>query len=222
MPSNRLFGVAALALLAPTCLGATMPVTRHLKYAFGVNWTWQTSQSPGDFSGPDSGTVDVTLLPASDGGTIVQATEQWWNRVRPEQPITCELHPNASLNCNQLPGPSLIELALLPLLAPKFFEHIDASTWVLSYDVALPKADRSLTTSASLRVQKWSGPVAQVELEATSRQIDGPRNEEKQHAAILFDRTSSLPVSIHERWSETSLESGGDATVDLKLLKDYG
>jgi hypothetical protein len=219
-PCSGLPRYVLLALLVPTLLAAATPAARHLRYAFAVNGTWQASDAgAGDFSGPDSGVVDIALLPGKDGGTLVQATEQWWNRLRPEQTVTCDLFPSGSLNCNQLPAPSLIEVVLLPLLAPKFFAGLDASTWTTSYEVTLPKPDFSLSSVATLSVQKSSESVVQIELRGKSRLIEGPRTDEAQSATILFDRASSLPVSIRERWSEASVENGGgDATIDLKLL----
>ena len=95
-----------IALLAPMLLAATPEPVHHLKYAFAVYDAEQSSAaSAGRFSGPDSGVVDVAFLgAAADGGTNVRATERWWNELRPEQSVACELYPNGHPGLRPVPG----------------------------------------------------------------------------------------------------------------------
>lgn len=211
-------------MLAPTLFGTTPPPVHHLKYAFAVYDAEQSSAaSAGRFSGPDSGVVDVAFLgSASDDGTRVQATEHWWNELRPEQSVACDLYPTGTLVCDRYPAPTIIEIALLPLLATSFFDGAANSAWQRRYDVTLPQNYYSLSTTVSLQVQKSDGSVVQIEFQGRSQTVHGWRKKETQRGTILYDRSTLLPVSIHDTWSETSLDSGDDrpASIDLKLLKD--
>lgn len=216
----RILAVIALIVASLTPSAAATPA-RHLRYALSVYLTAHGHGGAATFSGPGTGVMDVDIFaPAPGGGLPVRATEWWWNEPRAEQAASCELYSSGNLTCDQYPVPSIAELTLLPLLASNYFAGIDASTWQRSYEIVLPENYYSLSFMMSLHVVKWSGLVAQIEFNGVSREINGPVNKPIEKGTVSFDRSESLPVEVHEDWSQTSLDSVDDpASVDLKLTQ---
>ena len=92
----------------------------------------------GPISGPGTGTMSIDIAgPASDGGLVISATEDWWYSVRPRQTHTCEVYPNGGLSCDYIPAPSASELVLLPLLARDYFSGVGGSSgWQQAYKLS--------------------------------------------------------------------------------------
>lgn len=195
----------------------------HLEYAFADYDSVGTPANLMRFTGPNSGTLYVDFLRAApDGGAIVQSKAWWWNELRADQAVTCEVYPNANVVCDQYPVIESVPFVLMPMLANDFFSGILAApTSRVAYSVKLPTNYYSWSCVANLKLRGWTGPVGQVDLEGVLRPVNGPKAAQMETAEISYDRDKSLPILVHDvvTPTESSVESAG--TVDLKLLREH-
>jgi hypothetical protein len=192
---------------------------RHLEYRFG----WNTKVAD---TGPLTGTISVDLVPASDGGTTVSATESWWNAVRPNATNTCEVYSSGSISCMERPYTlSAMQLTLFPLLGRSFFDgltSLGASTWKKSFQlnkgVDAWACDFTLNGEGAI---PGAAPLVLVESSGTiAPQGDHYREEtDNVTSRIAYDPIADLPVLVSEvlthlgRNTTHSVES-----VQLKLM----
>jgi hypothetical protein len=215
--------LAAVLMFLISALGtrATAATSdRRLQYAFALYPASSVTAHEGaKLSGPGSGTLVVEFVaPEPTGGTLIRATEWWWNEPRAEQPITCELGPGSDLNCSQYPLPSMVEVVLFPLLSSDYFSGISASKWQRQYTVTPPTNYYRLSTTVDLNVLRWTGSVAEIESKGVTRPIDGPLVRQFEDGTVKYDRARSLPVAVHEEWTRSLLDDvDSPVTVDLAL-----
>jgi len=215
-----LFGLALFsAALGTSATAAT--AGRHLRYAFAVYSTTDvTTHAGSNLSGPGTATMDVDFLgPGPRGGMLIRAEESWWHELRAEQAVTCEVDAGGSLTCDQHPVPSMAEFVLFPMLAQNYFNEISASKWQQHYTIALPANYYRFSTTVKLNVLRWSGPVADIETEGVTQAVGGPLERQIEHGSVKFDRSSALPIAIHEEWTPTMLDDTAPAAVDFKLVE---
>ena len=215
--------LTALALLAPApCDAAPDLPTKHLEYAFADYQTTGTSaRATGHFSGQGSGVLYVAgVRTAADGGVIVQSKAWWWNEIRADQAVTCEVYPKGDVVCDQYPVIETVQFVLMPMLAKNFFAGILAGPASrVTYSVKLPTNYYSWSCVANLNVLGWSGSVGQVNLKGMRREINGPKSAQIENATISYDRESALPTFVHDELIPTEESIGAGESVDLKLLR---
>jgi hypothetical protein len=216
----KTFAVLLVALLALTDEGPATPV-RHLEYAFAI---YSTARPNG---GLYNGTLSVDILgTAPDGGTLVQASENWYYALRPRQTRECEVYPNGTVRCDDAPPyPSETELVLLPLLARNFFNDGSAghpSSWQRNFELSVQKG--LYVTAAAINLTatpQGSGRNLTVTSNGVFKQLDRPRRIALEEGRFVYDRTAQVPVEVHEVQSPTPTGSVYTQTaVDLLLLKD--
>ncbi len=222
----KILGILAAAILALSAQAPAPPAVRHLEYAFSpypVSRFVDTG-SVGAISGPGTGTMSVDIAgPASDGGLVISATEDWWYSVRPRQTHTCEVYPNGGLSCEYIPSPSASELVLLPLLARDYFSGVGSSQWQQAYKLSFGDGYVVTAVKNDLRVTGSSdgGRVVNVALSGTLTQLDRRYFKAGESGTIAYDTKASVPVTVHivRQWvpSDSTFSSNG---VDFKLLKD--
>jgi hypothetical protein len=192
---------------------------RHLEYRFG----WNTKVAD---SGPLTGTVSVDITPAPDGGVTVNATDSWWNAVRPSATHTCEIYSSGGVSCMERPyGLSAMELALFPLLGKSYFDGLTpdgTSTWKQSFllnrgigvwncDVTL-KGEGPIANAAPLVLIESSGTIV-------PQGNRYPFDADDVTSRIAYDPVAKLPVAV----SEVATHLGRNTThnvesVQLKLI----
>jgi hypothetical protein len=214
----------ALVLVA-SLLGAVSgnPGPRHLAFAYAEYPTAKIKGPLTHFTGPGTGTLDVTITGrAPDGGLIVEARDWWWNAVRPRQTARCEIYRNGDYACEQYPALSHAELALLPLLAENFYpravQHWQArrsmrQSFYCGYYSTTSVTDYAVTGTRSN---------GDVDIEGTGSYrvpcIHEPTIHER--ISLTYDPSVSLPVLVHGETTGTSGSVLTGYSVDLKLLKD--
>ncbi len=217
--------LTAFILLAPAPSGASpAPLPKHLEYAFADYQTAGTSaRAIGHFSGQGSGVLYVDFLrTAPDGGAIVQSKAWWWNELRSDQAVTCEVYPNANVVCDQYPVVETVQFVLMPMLANDFFAGILAGPASrVAYSVNLPTNYYSWSCVANLKLLAWSGAVGQVDLKGTRRAVDGPKAAQIEDATISYDREKSLPALVHDELIPTEDSVAAGESIDLKLLREH-
>ncbi len=226
----KLFGILAAAILA---LSAQTPApvpaaaVRHLEYAFSPYPVSRVADTGtvGPISGPGTGTMSIDIAgPASDGGLVISATEDWWYSVRPRQTHTCEVYPNGGLSCDYIPSPSASELVLLPLLARDYFSGVGGSSgWQQAYKLSFGDGYVVTAVKNDLHVTGSSdaGRIVNVALNGTLTQLDRRYFKAGETGTIAYDTKTSVPVTVHmvRQWvpTDSAFSSNG---VDFKLLKD--
>ncbi len=215
----------ALAFTASLLVGAagtTQP--RHLTYSYAEYPTANLSQPVTNFTGPDTGTLDVTIAGrAPDGGLVVQARDWRWNDVRPRQTARCEVYGNGDLACEQFPPLSPAQLALLPLLGEHFYpgraSHWKSERWV-RHDTYL--CGRYSTTSDIDYTVTGVRPNGDVNIEGSGSFsvpcIHEPTIHER--VSMTYDPNSSLPTLVHDEKTGTSDSVLSGHSVDLKLVRN--
>jgi hypothetical protein len=221
----KTFAILAAAILALSAQ-APAPAVRHLEYAFSpypVSRVADTGTA-GPISGPGTGTMSVDIAgPASDGGLMISATEDWWYSVRPRQTHTCEVYPNGGLSCDWIPSPSASELVLLPLLARDYFSGVGSSQWQQAYKLSFGDGYVVTAVKNDLHVigSSDSGRIVNVALNGTITQLDRHYFTAGETGTIAYDTKTSVPVTVHmvRQWvpTDSAFSSSG---FDFKLLKD--
>jgi hypothetical protein len=221
----KIFGVLAAAILALSAQ-APAPAVRHLEYAFSPYPVSRVADTGtvGTISGPGTGTMSVDIEgPASDGGLVISATEDWWYSVRPRQTHTCEVYPNGGLSCDYIPAPSASELVLLPLLARDYFSGVGSSQWQQAYKLSFGGGYVVTAVTNNLRVigSSDAGRIVNVALNGTLTQLDRHYFKAGESGTIAYDTKSSVPVTVHvvRQWVPSDSTFSSNA-VDFKLLKD--
>jgi hypothetical protein len=199
------------------------PGPRHLTFAYAEYPTAKIEGPATKFTGPGTGTLDVTVTGrAADGGLVVQVRDWWWNAVRPRQTANCEIYPNGDFVCDQYPALSEGQAALLPLLAEDFYPD-SATQWqikrwmrqsyfcgyysatsVTNYAVTrtLANGDLDIEGAGSYRVPCIHEPIVH------------------QRISLTYDPSETLPVLVHEETTGTLGSVLSGRSVDLKLVKD--
>jgi hypothetical protein len=217
--------LTAFALVVPPpCGAAPAAPAKHLEYAFADYQTTGTSAGAiGRFSGQGSGVLYVDFLRnAPDGGAIVQSKAWWWNELRSDQAVTCEVYPNGDVVCDQYPVIETVQFVLMPMLASNFFAGILAGPASrVTYGLKLPTNYYSWSCVANLRVLGWSGSVGQVDLKGTRREINGPKSVQIESATVSYDRERALPTLVHDELVPTEDSVNAGESVDLKLLREH-
>jgi hypothetical protein len=205
-----------------------LPAVRHLVYRFGYNTKVADSGK-----GTGSTTIDISG-PASDGGLIVNATDQWWNTVRPRQTSVCEVHPDGGVNCKEAPHAlSPIQLVIVPLLAQNYFTALSGglhTSWKQAYKVRatfLPAAGSGFAGQLYTWNCNYSldgkgtlpnhAPLILVRAEGGMKQEGGRYIAVNQKANIVVDPKLKMPVIVAEELSFVPQLSVSRYTVDLKL-----
>jgi hypothetical protein len=222
----KIFGILAAAVLALSAQ-VPAPTVRHLEYAFSPYPVSRVADTGtiGPITGPGTGTMSIDIAgPASDGGLVISATEDWWYSVRPRQTHTCEVYPNGGLSCDYIPSPSASELVLLPLLARDYFSGVGSSSgWQQAYKLSFGGGYVVTAVKNDLHVTGSSdaGRIVNVALNGTLTQLDRRYFKAGETGTIAYDTKSSVPVTVRmvRQWVPT--DSAFSATgVDFKLLKD--
>jgi hypothetical protein len=232
----------ASTLLASLLLGSlpasaqtsapSLPAVRHLVYRFG----WGTKAVANQ---PNTGTttIDITGI-ASDGGMIVQATDDWWNTVHPKQTNVCEVYSDGTVKCVQPPQAiSMIQLAVVPLLGTSVFQPISANpnaAWKQTYSVRAsfaPGASRGFAGD----VFTWNGvsslqgkgtsmnngsALNLVTLKGSLKQQGGRYLGINQTASMAFDPRIAVPVLIDETMRVVPQTNINEYGVQLRLIRD--
>jgi hypothetical protein len=221
----KIFAILAAAILALSAQ-APAPAVRHLEYAFSPYPVTRVAENGtiNPIEGPGTGTMSVDILgPASDGGLMISATEDWWYSVRPRQTHTCEVYPSGGLSCDYIPSPSGSELVLLPLLARDYFAGVASSAWQQVYRLSFGDAYVVTAVTNNLHVTGSSddGRLVHIALNGTLTQLDRRYFKATETGTIAYDTKSSVPVEIHmvRQWTPTD-SSFSSGAVDFKLLKD--
>jgi hypothetical protein len=217
----------AAAAAAPVAL----PAFKHLVYRFGYN-------TDATDSGQGTGTTTIDFVgPAKDGGQNVKVTDDWWNTVRPRQSYTCELVPGGNVTCPNPPyAISPIQIAIVPMLSPKYFAPLAANpnaTWKASYSVKAMFAPIASGMGLAGQVNTWNGsytytgkgtpkdsaPLVLAQMEGQLAQQGGRYIKANQKANLLYDPHLKRPVFLNEVITFVPRKSVNDYTIQMKLIK---
>jgi hypothetical protein len=209
---------------------AELPAVRHLVYRFGYN-----TKATKEGTGTGTTTIDIVGL-ASDGGMTINATDNWWNTVRPRQTYTCEVYANGGVNCPQRPNAlSPIQIAVVPLLGRAYFSALSAaptSTWKQNYKVTATFFP-SATSGFAGQLYTWncaytlegkgtsgSSPLILIHSDGSMKQQGGRYITVNQKANLLYDPRIKMPVFIDESITFVPQLSVNKYTIQLKLIRD--
>jgi hypothetical protein len=213
---------------------------RHLEFAFEVEYqrngeSHDSGMDPGGTRGFGSGvtsalggggrkgTVNVDVVGfAADGALIVAIQEILHAEARPEERFVCTVYGDGHVACPNADGPlSDAENLLLSLLGRGFIDQqaSDARNhWRREYD----GKQVSVVTNYTMSDTSSVGVVSIVKhSKITSRSRSVGNSEE--NGKIVYDRTLSVPDSVHDTVYETLDNSSLLTTVDVTLTADsYG
>lgn len=215
-----------LALLLVASLAgaaASNPGPRRLTFAYAEYPTAKIKGPVTHFSGPGTGTLDVTIAGrAPDGGLVVQARDWWWNAVRPRQTASCELYRNGDFACERYPLLSQGQLAILPLLAENFFQSTaqrwEVKRWMRqSYFCGYYSA-----TSTTVYSVTGTSSNGDVNLDGSGTYRIPCLHEPTIHdrTSMTYDPNTFLPVRVHDETTGTLDSVLTGHSVDLELVKD--
>lgn len=226
-------GLKSLSLLFVSLLLGVSSGTpqRHLTYAFAVYPTWHQTGPVSRFSGPGTGTMEVTILgKAPDGGMLVEARDWWWNAVRPRQIAQCEIYDNYEIACAEFPILSDAQQTLMPLLITTFYPDASTSRWQREYSYSCVVRLQPSQCKADLTYSAAKGANGTVEIAAQGTyHTVGLRSQTiRAQSSITYDPMATLPVFVHDTKSGfanatkcgTSVSVVDSRSVDLKLLHD--
>jgi hypothetical protein len=210
--------------------GAQLPAVRHLVYRFGYN-----TKATDSGQGTGTTTIDITG-PAKDGGMIVNATDSWWNTVRPRQTSTCEVYPNGGVNCAQAPySLSPIQVVIVPLLAQKYFSALSSgsnASWNQTFTVKATFLPGASGLGFAGQVYTWNcayalngagtmpnnAPLILIRSDGAMTQQGGRNIVAKQKSNIVVDPRIHMPVIVTQEITFVPQLSVSRYTVDLRLL----
>lgn len=184
-------------LIAPVAVSAAVPAT-HLEYAF--------TAYPAVGSGGGQGTLSVDLLGAApDGGLLVRVHDVWthpWRELRPRAAVTCDISAGGNVNCPDAPYVlSPVQRALLPFLAPAFFQ--DRASWTQAYRV---RAYPSVRVSVSRAIERAGPAPSGVRLTFNGRttvHAAGHVTFGNTTGSLVYDPSTHLPLEIDAQTSRT-------------------
>ncbi|HEY1654483.1 MAG TPA: hypothetical protein VGF86_05165 [Candidatus Tumulicola sp.] len=215
----KLFVILALVGLAGQT--ATPNPARELTYRFGYN-------TRAAASGPGTGTTTIDIVgPAADGGVMVNATDTWWNSVRPRATNTCEVYANGGVSCMDRPyAISPIQLAIFPLLGRNYFSGLNAagtSTWTCAYQVK--RGDlyqwNATFTLTSKGPASSTGSLILINSRGTMDQLGGRYRQGTASGTIVYDAAARVPVIVSDVRSHLPQTTVNNQDgVDLRLTQD--
>jgi hypothetical protein len=220
--------VVLVALSGQTPMSAPSAV-RHLVYEFGYN-------TKAASAGNGTGTINVDIAPAKDGGLMISGADFWWNTVRARATNTCEVYAGGGVNCGQAPyALSPIQLTLFPLLARNYFRGLAATgtSATRTYDLKaaiLPGASGmagQLTTWACSYTLHGKGPIPNaapfvlIQATGTLTQQNGHALKATSKQKISYDTVAKIPAFISDLRTHIPMKSVySNDLVELKLMKD--
>lgn len=212
------------SLLACLLLGVASGTTqRHLTYAYAAYPTAHQTGPVTSFTGPGTGTMDITILGrAPDGGTSVEARDWWWDAVRPQQTAQCEIYDNNEISCAEFPVLSDAQGTLLPLLSRAFYPDASTSQWQQRFSYPCLVRWQTSQCSVDMTYTAARGTRGIVEIAAQGTYYHaGLRSQTIQdQASITYDPVAALPILVHDTKTARAGIIFGGRSVDLKLLHD--
>jgi hypothetical protein len=221
-----------LTLAAVACAGATASAADAPKplrtLVYDVQWDSTATRSTRDSgiggaasgqsnavaAAPDSGTMTIDVLAATnDGGLVVDAAFDGKTTKQPAARIA--LAENGSMNWN--PGTEVAPQTrrLLPLLARGIVKDHDftaGSTWTTP---APPPATGSLT----YKVRQVEGTFATFDLSYTISTATMPRTDENGQATVSYDTFHVCPMKLDlQAHARRTLAMNASETVDYHLV----
>jgi len=215
--------------------GAGKPI-RHLEYSLAVGYVTNgeghsSGMSAGGEGGAGSGvnsglggggrtgTIDADVVGFTpDGALIIGINEMLQSAPRPEERFTCTVYGDGHVMCPDVHGQLTdAENLLLSMLGRGFIDPNLTATgnhWERKYegkDVGVV-TDYTMVDPADAQVT--------IERRSTITSRVHSVGDSTEEGTIVYDRTLSVPDSVHDTVTESYRNSTLLSTIDLKLISD--